>query len=427
MPEQNQILLLPNENYAAWLAAAKDYMLRFGVNSTSDRNSAGTFMYPTQIVSVVISRDPARWYGEDIVQWFKSHFKGTSLDVILAETPEELASDLRGRLAANDRFAPLPDNLPPVPAPTPAPAAAPVPAAPPPPAPAKSKYGLTGELALAANKPSYAASIENISIRETLRNPTKQMVRYGVLGIKVTRLSGEGEDAFLTSWSGDLGIGPGCTGPTDLCGGPWDVNIQIPKPGWYRLTLDICYSPKEAALSGKGEWETLTSGVDVCIVNWHPGDPEPVLPPHPGGMPLPNPSPAPAPAPTPAAPAPSGGPYTANGIHGDYFRIDKPEAGPNQDVWFDFSATNTGLEPVAVGGLGAIWGTGSQASWGDFIFDGTLKTPDNVLEWTDHLNIPARGTYQVRLGVCFLPSRDAAEKNLGEWKFLSDPIIVTIR
>ncbi len=428
MPDVNQILLLPKQDYAAWIAAAKDYMLRFGVNSTNDPHSAGTFMYPNQVVSLVVSRDPARWYGEDIVQWFKSSFKGVNLDVILAETPEELAADLGGRVAARDRFAPLPDNTPapaptskPTPVPTPAPTPTPAPA---PVAPPKSKHGLTGELALLATKPSYAAGIENIAIRETLKNPTKEMVRYGVLGIKVTRLSGEGEDAFLTSWSGDLGIGPGCTGPTDLCGGPWDVNIQIPRPGWYRLTLDICYSAKEDALSGRGEWETLTAGVDVCLVNWHPGDPEPVLPPHPGGLPLPNPAPAPSPAP---APAPAGGPYLVNGIRGDYFRMAKTTAAPNEDVWFEFSATNTNEGPLPIGGLGAIWSTGSQASWGDFVFAGTLKAPDNVIEWNDHLNIPARGTYQVRLGVCFLASRDAAEKNLGEWKFLSDPITVTIQ
>ena len=428
MADENQILLLPKDNYSGWLAAAKDYMIRFGVNCTNEPHTAGTFMYPGQTVSLVIARDPARWYGLDIFDWFQTHFKGVHLDVIFAEAPEELAADLGSRVAAGDRFAPAPNGAPaPAPAPTPAsaPAPAPVPAAAPPPPP-KSKHGIVGELTLKSDKPSYAASIENIFFRETIKNTTQNLVRYGVLGVKVARLSGEGEDFFHTSWSGDLGLAPGCTGPVDLCGGPWDDSLHLDQPGWYRLTLDICYSSKEDALSGRGEWETLTPGVDVCVVNWKPGDPDPVLPPRPGGIPAPAPVPAPPPAPVPA-PALTGGPYAANGIRGDYFRIQKPEAAPNEDVWFEFSATNTNSEPVAIGGLGAVWSAGSQASWGDFHFAGTEKAPDNVIEWNDHLNIPARGTYQVRLGVCFLASRDAAEKNLGEWKFLSDPITVTIR
>jgi hypothetical protein len=126
--------------------------------------------------------------------------------------------------------------------------------------------------------------------------------------------------------------------------------------------------------------------------------------------------------------------YTYDGFRGNYFRLLSASAARNEDVWFEFSVTNTNPNARYIGGLGAYWNSctvvpGSvyctQASWGDFTFSAT--PPDNVIEWNDHLNIPTSGTYSVRLGICFLGSRTNCENNPSQWHPLSDPITLVIR
>jgi len=243
----SQILLLPKSDYGQWLTAAKDYALKFGVTFTNDPHSAGKYMNPNQTITIALTAEV------NDAQWFTENYPGVALDVIKVNSPAELAAQLQARLASGQRFG---DTAPSAPGATPS---TPV-----------SKRGLLGELTLRDNKPTYATKIENIFFRETLKNPSNETIIYGVIGVKAVKISGEGEDFFHTSWSGELSIGPGCTGPTDACNGPWDDCLRIEKPGTYRLTLDICYSTVDEATSGKGDWETLTSGVEVTAIDWTP-------------------------------------------------------------------------------------------------------------------------------------------------------------
>ena len=138
------------------------------------------------------------------------------------------------------------------------------------PAPPVSGRGITGELTLCnPEKPSFAATIERICFREKIVNTTSQTVAYGIIGVQATNLSG-GPSQFQTSWRGDLKIDAGCTGPTDSCGGPWEDGMYFATPGTYRLTLSICYSKIDVCLGSSGDWETLTSGVEVTAISWTP-------------------------------------------------------------------------------------------------------------------------------------------------------------
>jgi hypothetical protein len=138
------------------------------------------------------------------------------------------------------------------------------------PAPPVSGRGIAGELTLCnPEKPTFAATIERICFREKIVNTTSQAVAYDIIGVQATNLSG-GPSQFQTSWRGDLSIGPGCTGPTDSCGGPWEDGMYFATPGTYRLTLSICYSKIDVCLGSSGDWETLTSGVEVTVISWTP-------------------------------------------------------------------------------------------------------------------------------------------------------------
>nr|MBI2904824.1 hypothetical protein [Chloroflexota bacterium] len=130
-----------------------------------------------------------------------------------------------------------------------------------------SKHGITGQITLCnPEKQSFAATLERICFRELIVNNTSAPVSYGVLGVQATNLSG-GPDKFQTSWRGDLSVPANGTGPT---GGGWEDGMYIDTPGTYRLTLSICYSDVDTCLGSNGEWETLTSGVNVNVVNWTP-------------------------------------------------------------------------------------------------------------------------------------------------------------
>jgi hypothetical protein len=138
------------------------------------------------------------------------------------------------------------------------------------PAPPPSSHGITGQLTLCnPEKPSFAASIERVCFRERIVNSTGNTITYGVLGVQIASLSG-GPNSFHTSWQGNLSIGPGCTGPTDTCGGPWEDGTFLATPGTYRLSLSICYSDINTCLGSSGDWETLTSGVDITVISWTP-------------------------------------------------------------------------------------------------------------------------------------------------------------
>ena len=130
-----------------------------------------------------------------------------------------------------------------------------------------SKHGITGQLTLCnPEKPTFATNIERVCFRELIVNNSGAPVTYGILGVQATNLSG-GPSQFQTSWSGELVVGPGAVGPT---GGGWEDGMYIAAPGTYRLTLNICYSDVDTCLGSNGDWETLTTGMNVTVVDWTP-------------------------------------------------------------------------------------------------------------------------------------------------------------
>ncbi len=127
--------------------------------------------------------------------------------------------------------------------------------------------GLTATLQMCGGKTTFAAGTERICFIETIRNPTSAPVQYGILGVLATNTV-TGATQFQSSWSaftGPLVIDPGCTGPTDRCGGPWEDGMYIATPGIYRLTLNICFTPTIEGCASGGDWVTLTPGIEIVV------------------------------------------------------------------------------------------------------------------------------------------------------------------
>ncbi|MBI3761584.1 MAG: hypothetical protein HY260_06945 [Chloroflexi bacterium] len=131
-------------------------------------------------------------------------------------------------------------------------------------------HGVVGQLSLCNPKSSYAAKSdtfqgERICVNELITNTTDQPISYGVLGVAAENISG-GASGFQTSWRGDLSVPAHGNGPT---GGGWQDGLYL-GVGTYSLTLSICHSDVNTCLDSGGDWETLTSGIVVNVVNWTP-------------------------------------------------------------------------------------------------------------------------------------------------------------
>ncbi len=94
-----QILLLPKQNYYSWVAAAKDFVMTFGLNITPDPVTAANYQSPNQIITIANSPDG---FGRDIVQWFKDNYPNLQLDVVTANTPDDFQKVLATRIATGD-------------------------------------------------------------------------------------------------------------------------------------------------------------------------------------------------------------------------------------------------------------------------------------------------------------------------------------
>ncbi|HEC35602.1 MAG TPA: hypothetical protein ENI39_03610 [Anaerolineae bacterium] len=135
--------------------------------------------------------------------------------------------------------------------------------------------------------------------------------------------------------------------------------------------------------------------------------------------PPPAPTPAPTPVPPTATPAPTDIPTPANvrGLMPNDYTVEGAP-GPfavNQDIWFNMDITNTSNETVAYTALGTwVEETGQfQQSWTYSSF-----TPGQHFTWRDHINIPAPGTYNLWMMVCF---------HDGTCARLKGPIVVTVQ
>ncbi len=104
MPDTvHSILLLPKENYWAWVEAAKDYVLKFGVNITPDPDSAARYMTPQQVVT--IAGLATGYPGQGNIQgWFRQNYPSIRTDYLPVASPDDFKAALATRLKANDRF-----------------------------------------------------------------------------------------------------------------------------------------------------------------------------------------------------------------------------------------------------------------------------------------------------------------------------------
>jgi hypothetical protein len=110
----------------------------------------------------------------------------------------------------------------------------------------------------------------------------------------------------------------------------------------------------------------------------------------------------------------------AGGIQTILFQMHKTTGTPGESMWFDFKVVNNTGSDIVYGLLAAHTDVGvTAASW-----DAPLK-PGKELDWTDHINFPTAGTYQVYLGICY-DSHDTC-KTGGTWVRLSNSTAVTIQ
>lgn len=98
-----QIMLLPRRDYWEWVRACRDYVMRYGINLTSDPETAARYMAPLQVVSFPEMGEPFAEVG-DLRSWFSEKHEGIWLDPIPAGNPSELQETLQARLDKEDRF-----------------------------------------------------------------------------------------------------------------------------------------------------------------------------------------------------------------------------------------------------------------------------------------------------------------------------------
>lgn len=101
-----QIVLLPKADYWTWVQAARDYVIKFGVNVTADPDAAARYQMPQQTVTIVDTPNGYPAQGE-IRAWFARSYPSIKTDFVPAKTPDELQAALNKRIAANDRFLPV--------------------------------------------------------------------------------------------------------------------------------------------------------------------------------------------------------------------------------------------------------------------------------------------------------------------------------
>ncbi len=126
------------------------------------------------------------------------------------------------------------------------------------PKPAGGARGISGIFSLCSGQTQYARG-ERICFREFIRNHTDTTIPYKFFGVRYTNVD-SGASGLHDSWTGDLKIGPNCTGPRDSCGGEWEDGIpggKIPTAGTYRLEMVIQYTD--------GAFESFGSPITVTI------------------------------------------------------------------------------------------------------------------------------------------------------------------
>ena len=98
-----QIILLPEENYWEWVRACRDYVLAYGCNLTSNRDTAAIYMAPSQVITFPLA-DKAESPFDDLASWIDERHPGIRLDPVLASSPRHMRQALKVRLEADDRY-----------------------------------------------------------------------------------------------------------------------------------------------------------------------------------------------------------------------------------------------------------------------------------------------------------------------------------
>src|SRR5687768_15984599 len=99
MPDQSayRIMLLPQNDYWAWVGVARDYAVRFQITLTPTPQNAARFHYPKQVITVVVAEGGYPQYG-DIVAWLRSEAPGVRLDILSASTLDDLEAIVNERI-----------------------------------------------------------------------------------------------------------------------------------------------------------------------------------------------------------------------------------------------------------------------------------------------------------------------------------------
>ena len=113
--------------------------------------------------------------------------------------------------------------------------------------------------------------------------------------------------------------------------------------------------------------------------------------------------------------------YTSHNIQALAFSVEKADVAVGEQVWFHFTVTNIGTDPVGIGILAARAETNIAAqSYTDY----TLQAGQSITDWRDHILLPA-GTHKLYLGLGF--DKNACLAFTQPWYRLSDSLTVTVK
>lgn len=100
---EHHIILLPYEDYWAWVDAVREYAVHFQASVTPRPQNAADFHYPDQVITAIDSPSTHASLGY-IVDWLEHEAPGVPLDIIPANTPDEAREILAGRVERGERF-----------------------------------------------------------------------------------------------------------------------------------------------------------------------------------------------------------------------------------------------------------------------------------------------------------------------------------
>ncbi len=102
-PIRYHIILLPSDNYWAWVQAAREYALKFRASVTPKPHNAVNFHSPEQVITVVVAPNAYPEQG-DIAAWLSQQAPQVRLDVLRVTTPAQLRQILAERVSRNMRL-----------------------------------------------------------------------------------------------------------------------------------------------------------------------------------------------------------------------------------------------------------------------------------------------------------------------------------